>query len=155
MIWIAMTYESVIVIHNEWHEFVMTIESIWDCIDDWKMLIDIYMIRCGIDMTVKSVIDIQVEWYDIAMMIESVDDTWMMMNVLGTIWKYMIHENDSWTRMNRSKQKTEKWDRDCWILYCMFNVHCIRLKGAVNCYLATEETGRWYWPLGLYHWRDR
>ena len=76
MIWIAMTYESVIVIHNEWHEFVMTIESIWDCIDDWKMLIDIYMIRCGIDMTVKSVIDIQVEWYDIAMMIENVDDTW-------------------------------------------------------------------------------
>ena len=67
------------------------------------------------------------------MIIKSVNDTWMMMNVLGTIWKYMIHENDSWTRMNRSKQKTEKWDRDCWILYCMFNVHCIRLKGAVNC----------------------
>ena len=42
-------YESVIAIYDEWHEFVMTIESIWDCIDDWKVLIDIYMIRCGID----------------------------------------------------------------------------------------------------------
>ena len=115
----------------------------WICYDHWIdmrlhwQLKDadwyLYMIRCGIDMIVKSVIDIQVEWYDIAMMIESVDDTWMVMNVLGTIWKYMIHENDSWTRMNRSKQKTEKWDRDCWIWYCMFNVYCIRLKGAVNC----------------------
>ena len=43
MIWIVMTYESVIVMHNEWHEFVMTIDSIWDCIDDLKMLIDIYI----------------------------------------------------------------------------------------------------------------
>ena len=38
MIWSVRTYESVIVIHNEWHEFVMTTESIWDCIDDWKMI---------------------------------------------------------------------------------------------------------------------
>ena len=126
------------------YEIALTIERCW--------LIYIYMIRCGINMTIRNVIDIQVEWYDIAMMIESVDDTWMTMNVLGTIWKYMIHENDSWTRMNRSKQKTEKWNRDSWKLYCMLNVHCIRLKGAVNCYLASEETGRWYWPMGLYHW---
>ena len=81
---------------------------------DWYIYIYIYMIKYGID--------IQVGWYDIAMIIESVDDIWMMMNVLGTIWKHMIHENDSWTKREVNRKQRNETEI---VEYCIACLMCI------------------------------